>query len=135
MDQNEQPGLILRFQRAREKGTESLADPGKNHLRVSFLQQARLALSLLYGREAPIVQEYVTAIKNRQTLSQNEYLILLEQFVYHLKLIESISGQGTANTHSFSSIVPVGRRVFIIHGSDEINTLRLAGTASRSLSS
>ena len=110
---------------AHTAGVRSLNDFSKKLLRRPFLARARGALNALYGHRAPIVQKYINEIRNLRVITQDEYSALFTEFEHILNYLEFLSGQETANAISQPSSPPAGNNVFIIHGHDEVNTLRL----------
>lgn len=119
------PILIEKFRSAHLAGLQALQDFTKRMHRVRFLQLARIALQTLYGPNAPIVQKYANSIKNLHGTTQNDLAGLFVEFEHFLNWLEFISGQETTNPRSQPSPPPAGRSIFIIHGHDEVNTLRL----------
>ena len=125
METNETPILITKIRTAYTEGVRSLNDFSKKSLRRSFLARAKRALKALYGHKAPIVQKYSDAIRRLRDITEDEYATLFTEFEHILNYLEFISGQETANAMSQPSVPPAGNNVFIIHGHDEVNTLRL----------
>ncbi|OPY02294.1 MAG: putative nucleotide-binding protein containing TIR-like domain protein [Syntrophorhabdus sp. PtaB.Bin184] len=117
--------IILGLHKAEAFGTDSLKDFEKKGLCFRFLHSARFQLVKLYGTNAPIVTKFSDAIKNLKYLTHDQYLSLFQQFQNFLKWFEFFSGQGATTSKSYASPPPVGKNVFIIHGRDETNTLRL----------
>ena len=120
------PILIAKFRAAHSAGLQALQDSTKQGQRVRFLHLARIALQTLYGPNAPIVQKYANAIKNLRGTTQNDIAGLFVEFEHFFNWLEVISGQETVNPRSQPSPSPAGRSIFIIHGHDEVNTLRLS---------
>lgn len=120
------PILIAKFRVAHSVGLQALQDSTKQLLRARFLQSARSALHTLYGPTAPIVQKYTNAFKNLRGTTQTDIVGLFVEFEQFLKWLEVISGQETINPRSQPSPPPAGKSIFIIHGHDEVNTLRLS---------
>lgn len=119
--------LIAKFRAAHSAGLQALQDIAKPIIhRARFLQLARIALQTLYGPNAPIVQKYINAIKNLRATTQNDIAGLFVEFKHFFNWLEVISGQETVNPRSQPSPPPAGRSIFIIHGHDEVNTLRLS---------
>jgi predicted nucleotide-binding protein len=125
MEQNEKPILITQMRNAHSLGEQVLDDFNQKPLRRRFLIQARNSLQTIYGIEASIVVRYTDAIKKRNDITKDEYSALFKEFDQFLKLIEYTAGKETVSTISFPSAPPVGKHVFIVHGHDEMNTLRL----------
>jgi predicted nucleotide-binding protein len=125
METSETPVLIEKFRSAHSAGMRVLKDFGKKYNRRLFLVQAKNALQALYGHKAPVVRKYVDKIKRFREITEDEYENLFVEFEHILNYLEFISGQETANAMSQASIPPAGNNVFIIHGHDEVNTLRL----------
>ena len=125
MEQNEKPILITKLRNAHSLGEQAIDDFSKIPLRRRFLVQARNTLRTLYGNEAAIVVRYTDAIKKRKDITKDEYTDLFIEFDQFLKHLEYTAGKETTSTISFPSIPPVGKHVFIVHGHDEVNTLRL----------
>ena len=127
METSETPVLIAKFRLAHSAGMRALNDLSKKYNRRSFLVRAKNTLKTLYGYKAPVVRKYADAIKRFRDITEDEYANLFVEFEHILKYLEFISGQETANAMSQASIPPAGNDVFIIHGHDEVNTLRLRG--------
>ena len=125
METSETPILITKIRSAHTAGVRSLNDFSKKPLRRPFLARAKSALKTLYGHKAPIVQKYSDAIRKLRNITEDEYAALFTEFEHILNYLEFISGQETANAMSQPSVPPAGNNVFIIHGHDEVNTLRL----------
>ena len=121
------PPFITRLQVVRTASKSVLQDLSKPFLRVQFLQRTCSVLTSLYGPNAQIVQKYRNAVKNSRNLSFEEINGLIIEFDHILNSLETFSGQDTINPTSRASAPPAGRNVFIIHGHDEINALRLRG--------
>lgn len=118
--------ILIAFRTAHRAGAIALQDSTKPVLKARFLQSARSALHTLYGPNVPIVQKYTNALKNLHGITQNDIAGLFIEFEHFLKWLEAISGQETINPKSQPSPPPAGRSIFIIHGHDEVNTLRLS---------
>jgi predicted nucleotide-binding protein len=58
-------------------------------------------------------------------IPEEQFTALFFEFENILKYLEFLSGQELANSLSEPSFPPAGKNVFIIHGHDEVNTLRL----------
>lgn len=125
METREAPILITNFRDAHAAGVRSLSDFSKRPLRRRFLARAKGALKSIYGSRIPIVQKYSDAIRNIRDIKEDEYTALFNEFENILNYLEFMSGQETANAMSQPSAPPAGNNVFIIHGHDEVNTLRL----------
>lgn len=125
METSETPILITKIRSAHTAGVRSLNDFSKKPLRRLFLARAKSALIALYGRKAPIVQKYSDAIRRLRDITEDKYAALFTEFEHILNYLEFISGQETANAMSQPSVPPAGNNVFIIHGHDEVNKLRL----------
>jgi len=124
METSETPVLITKFRSAHTAGLKSVDDLSKKILRRRFLARAKNAFIGLYGSKAPIVQKYSNAIRNRD-ITESEHVALFFELEHILNYLESKSGQSTTNTTSEPSVSPSGKNVFIIHGHDAVNTLRL----------
>lgn len=125
METNQTPILITKFRSAHLAGLQALKDFSKMLLRRRFLSRAKNALEALYGNKAPVVRRYSDALRRRRNITEDDYAALFTEFEHILNNLELISGQETANAVSKPSIPPAGNNVFIIHGHDEVNTLRL----------
>jgi len=125
MEASEKPILIEKFRLAHSAGMRALNDFSKKYNRSQFLVRAKNALQALYGHKAPVVQKYIDTIKRLRNITEDEYSNLFVEFEHILKYLEFISGQEKAYTMSQASVPPAGKDVFIIHGHDEVNTLRL----------
>ncbi|UCE49582.1 MAG: nucleotide-binding protein, partial [Phycisphaerales bacterium] len=125
METSETPLLIAKFRSARSAGVAALEDFSKKYRWRQFLGRAKNALQALYGGKAPVVRKYVDAIKRLRDITEVECTNLFVEFEHILDKLELISEQATANAMSQASIPPAGNNVFIIHGHDEVNTLRL----------
>lgn len=125
MEQNEKPILITKLRNAHFLGEQALNDFSKIPLRGRFLHQARTVLRTLYGNEAAIVGRYTDAIKKRNDLTKEEYAFLFNKMDGFLKYLEHAGEKETTCTRSVPSVPPAGKYVFLVHGHDEINTLRL----------
>ena len=125
METNENPILITKFRSAHLAGVQALKDFSKMLIRRRFLSRAKSALKALYGNEAPIVRKYSDALRRRRDITKDDCAALFTEFELILNYLEFISGQEAANAISQPSAPPAGNNVFIIHGHDEVNTLRL----------
>ena len=125
METSETPILITEFRSAHTAGVRSLSDFSRKPLRPRFLTRAKNALKALYGPRTPIARKYINAFKRLTDITEDEYVALFTEFEHILNYLEFISGQETANAISQPSAPPAGNNVFIIHGHDEVNTLRL----------
>jgi predicted nucleotide-binding protein len=125
METSKTPILITKFRSAHSAGVRALNDFSKKLLCRKFLTQAKSTLQALYGYKAPIVRKYSEAIRRFRDTTENEYADLFAEFEHILNYLEFMSGQETANAMSQPSVPPAGNNVFIIHGHDEVNTLRL----------
>ena len=125
MEDTQSEVLIAKVQSAHAAGLKAIENWERKWLRRPFLVRASGALRTVFGYKAPIVQKYSLAIRNLQTITKDEYTALLHEFHHILNWLELISGQHTANPLSWASQPPSGNSVFIIHGHDEVNTLRL----------
>lgn len=117
--------LIVKFRSAHRAGLQALRDTTKQELRLQFLKLALFAFRALYGPTAPIVQKYINAIRNLRSITQNDIAGLFVEFEHFFNWLEVISERETVNPKSQPSPPPAGKGIFIIHGHDEINTLRL----------
>lgn len=125
METSERLVLIERFRSARSAGVGALQDLSNKHKWRQFLARAKTALQALYGSKAPVVRKYVEAIKRLRDLTGVEFADLYAEFEHILDKLELISGEKNANARSQASVPPAGHNVFIIHGHDEVNKLRL----------
>lgn len=125
METSETPILITKFRSAHSAGLRALNDFSKKLLRRQFFARAKKALQALYGYKAPIVRKYSDAIRRLRDITEDEYAALFAEFEHILNYLEFMSGQEAANAMSQPSVPPAGNNVFIIHGHDEVNTLRL----------
>jgi len=125
MESSEAPVLIARFRSAQSAGERALQDLTKRIFLRPFLVQACGALRTLFGFKAPIVQKYTVAIKHFQHITPDDFVALFQEFRHILVHLETVSGQESVNPTSQVSPPPAGNNVFIIHGHDEPNTLRL----------
>ena len=75
-------------------------------------------------------EKYNNAFKIFRTISEEEYTDLFDEFTHILNYLEFISGVESINPQSQASSPPTGSNVFIIHGHDEVNTLRLKNLLS-----
>ena len=125
MGTSETPILITKFRTAHSSGLRALNNFSNISFRYQFLGQAQNALCRLYGGKATIVRKYLDARKRHSALTKDEFAALFLEFENILKYLEFISEQETANAISQPSVPPTGSNVFIIHGHDETNTLRL----------
>jgi predicted nucleotide-binding protein len=120
------PSVLLdRVRSAYGAGTKALDEPAKPFLRPPFLRLALGVLVTLYGAKANVVQKYRVALNNLRTLSPDDFKGLVIEFGYLLESLSHLSEQHSINPTSRSSPPPAGRNVFIIHGHDEMNSLRL----------
>lgn len=84
-------------------------------------------LSSLYGPTQPIVKEFrekALGIR-RNGISRNFFEMEVANLKGLINQTEYSAGIGALNTISNPSIPPSGKKVFIIHGHDELNTHRL----------
>ena len=125
METSETPVLITKFRSAHSAGVRALNDFSKKINRRPFLVRAKSALQALYGFKAPVVRKYMDAIRGLRDITEEQYTALFVEFEHILNYLEFISGQELANPLSQPSLPPAGENVFIIHGHDEVNTLRL----------
>jgi hypothetical protein len=125
MEAIETPILITKLSSAHSAGVQAFKDFSRKPLRRRFLARARNALQELYGHKAPIVRKFSEALKKYRDISEDEYAAFFVEFEHILNYLEFMSGQETANVMSKPSLPPAGNNVFIIHGHDEVNTLRL----------
>ena len=125
METSETPVLIEKFRAAHSAGVRAMNDFSKKFNRNTFLAHAKSALQVLYGYKAPVVRKYADAIRRLGVITEEEYANLFVEFGRILKYLEFVSGQEIANAMSQASVPPAGNDVFIIHGQDEMNTLRL----------
>jgi predicted nucleotide-binding protein len=125
MENSETAVLIQKFRFAHSKGVHALQDFSKKTTRRPFLARARSALVLLYGSRAPVVRKYTEAIRNLRDINEEQYNALFLEFQHILNYLEFVSGHESANPKSQASPPPAGSSIFIIHGHDEMNTLRL----------
>jgi hypothetical protein len=117
--------LIDRVRAAYAVGMKALQEPTKQLLRPQFLQRVLSVFTALYGAKAQVVQKYRMALKNLRSLSADEFRGLVIEFAHFLESLSQFSEQETINPTSRPSSPPAGRNVFIIHGHDETNSLRL----------
>jgi len=125
MDNTETPVLIEKFRSAHSAGLRALEDFSKKFHRRPFLRRAHIALKMLYGFRAPVVRKYSDAVKNLWDVTEEQYHALFLEFKHILNYLEFVSGQEAINPRSQASPPPAGNNVFIIHGHDETNALRL----------
>lgn len=125
MEETQSEILLAKVQAGNEAGLKAIQNWEKVLLRRSFFSRALAVMRALFGYRAPIVQKYQNAIRNR-VITREEFTDLLHEFQHLQDWLELISGQQTANPVSWASNPPAGNGVFIIHGHDEINTLRLS---------
>ncbi len=125
MENIEPTVLIQKFRLAHSAGVRALNDFSKKHLRSRFLTRAKNALQAFYGYKAPIVRKYSDAGRRFRNITEEEYTALFAEFEHILNYLEFMSGQEAANAMSQPSVPPTGNNVFIIHGHDEVNKLRL----------
>jgi hypothetical protein len=123
MEMSETPILITNFRSAHSAGLEAINDFAKKPLLRRFVARAKGALRSLYGPQAPIVQKYTVAIRSLRDITEAELANLFNEFERVLNLLES--GHEVTNVMSRPSVPPGGNNVFIIHGHDETNKLRL----------
>ena len=120
------PSILMdRVWGAHAAGMRALQEPTKQFLRPQFLQRALSVFLALYGGKAKVVQKYRAATRNLRTLSSDEFTGLVIEFEHFLDSLSQFSEQETINPTSIPSPPPAGNNVFIIHGHDEINSLRL----------
>ena len=130
MEAKETTILIARFRTAYAAGLRTPEEARKSGVadvvrRNQFLLKAWQCLVGLYGREAPIARTYHQAFINHRSITEEHYRTLVIDFGRILSYLECFSGQEDANSKSRPSLPPAGKNVFIIHGHDELNTLRL----------
>jgi hypothetical protein len=120
------PSILMdRIRAASAAGTKALQEPTKQFLRPQFLQRVLSVFIALYGPNAPVVQKIRMALRNLRSLSGDEFRGLVIEFEHFLDSLGQFSEQETINPTSRPSPPPAGRNVFIIHGHDEMNSLRL----------
>jgi predicted nucleotide-binding protein len=117
--------LIQKFRLANSTGVRALKDFSNKPNRRIFLSSAKNTLRRLFGSQAPLVKKYYNAFKNYRNITEAEYKALFDEFTQIFNYLEFTSGVETVNPRSQVSSPPSGANVFIIHGHDEINTLRL----------
>ena len=122
---DETPILIMKFRSAYLAGRKALEDFSKKMRQRMFLAKALAALRGLFGRKAPIVRKYADALKHLRDMTKDQYVALFQEFEQILMQLEVVSGQDIPNPSSHVSPPPAGKNIFIIHGHDETNTLRL----------
>jgi predicted nucleotide-binding protein len=125
METTETPVLLEKFRSAHSAGQRALQDFSKRLHRRPFLRRAQIALQALYGFRAPVVRKYTDAIRNLRDITEEQYHALFLEFEHILNYLEYISGQEAINQRSQASSPPAGNNIFIIHGHDEANRLRL----------
>ena len=125
MEPSKSPILIEKFRSAHGRGIQSLNNFSRKSFRQQFLKQAWNALKAIYGFRASIVRKYLEASKRFRDITEEEYNDLFVEFEHILNYLEFLSGQEVANPISQPSAPPAGNNVFIIHGRDEENRLRL----------
>ena len=125
MEDTQTPVLLEKFRSAHAAGVRALQDFSKRFQRRPFLRRAENALRMLYGFRAPVVRKYADAVKSLQDINEEQYRALFIEFEHILNYLVFISGQEAINPRSQASSPPTGNNVFIIHGHDEANTLRL----------
>jgi hypothetical protein len=110
---------------AHATGMKALLEPTKKFLRPPFLHQANGVFLTLYGPKAKVVQKYRAAVRSLSTLSADDFSGLVIEFEHFFDTFSGFSEQEAINPSSRPSPTPAGRNVFIIHGHDEMNSLRL----------
>jgi len=117
--------IVLQLQKIQKIGIESFRDLSKKGNLFRFLHMFRFQLGKLYGVDAPIVKKVSGMLKNHRDLTQDELLFLFQELQDLINWLQFFSGQGMLTPKSYASQPPLGKNVFIIHGHDEVNTLRL----------
>lgn len=117
--------LLVRLRKTQTAGKSVLQDLTKIFPRNEYLQRVISILIALYGPKAEIVQKYRDAIKNARSISTDDLIGLFTEFDHLVNSLDSFSIQDIINPSSHASLPPSGQNVFIIHGHDEVNTLRL----------
>jgi predicted nucleotide-binding protein len=92
-----------------------------------WLRAVNGILSSLYGPTKPIVKEIREKALNiqRNGISREFFEMEVANLKGLINQMEYSAGIGALNTISTSSIPPSGKKIFIIHGHDELNTHRL----------
>lgn len=125
MEKSEKPILIEKFRSAHSDGVSALSDFMSMSFKRKFLTQAKRLFQSIYGPDAPIVRKYSAAFRSRREITESDFGNLFDEFERILNYLEFISGQEMANAMSQPCVPPTGKNIFIIHGHDEMNTLRL----------
>lgn len=126
MENETEPQPIVEiFKSASQFGCKALDEFDKIALRVRFLVMSTRGLRSLYGKQSPVARKFIEARKNVRTISISELKSLVSEIEYLQRCLDLSSGMMFGTSLSQPSAPPPGKKVFIIHGHDEINTLRL----------
>lgn len=91
------------------------------------LGKARSALRDMFGASSLLVRTYSERITSldKNGMSTDEFMAELQYLSALISSLERMGGATCLNATSYPSAPPAGRKVFIIHGHDELNTHRL----------
>jgi len=82
----------------------------------------------IYGKEAEVTKifrNYVNVFRPSNKLSPNEVNEFIDKLKYFANLLSEFNNKENSINISKASSIPATKDIFIIHGHDEINTLRL----------
>jgi hypothetical protein len=101
-------------------------------VQVRWAARVRDALRPLYGEKAPLVETLKSWCKElaKNQLAPNELVSRVEQIEHLLSPLQASAGSGSIVASSRKSLFPITKDVFIIHGHDEMNLLRLSRTVT-----
>lgn len=109
-------------------------DEGKLYqgVQVRWAARVRDALRPLYGEKAPLVETLKSWCKElaKNQLATSELVSRVEQIEHLLSPLQASAGSGPIVASSRKSLFPITKDVFIIHGHDEMNLLRLSRTVT-----
>jgi hypothetical protein len=97
-------------------------------IQVEWVSRLILFLKPIYGKAAPLVgvlEQWRKEIAKTQ-LAFDDFQIRVQQVEHFLSSLRTPGGAGSFVVASRSSLVPATENVFIIHGRDEVNQLRLS---------
>jgi predicted nucleotide-binding protein len=123
-NETERQPIIEIFKSVVQFGSKALDEFDKAPLRRRFLWRTAKGLRLLYGEQSPVVRKFIEAQKNFKSISISELRSLVSE-IEHLQYLLDYNAWELRAEQSQPSRYPPGKKVFIIHGHDEINMLRL----------
>lgn len=111
------------------RARKAIAD-GKLNKSAQVEWAARLLFLLrpFYGKQSPLVQTLDQWRKEigRSQLSTEDFVLRIQQVKHYLHSFNAPATAGSFVVASQPSLIPATKNIFVIHGRDEINQLRLS---------